>query len=288
MVIGWTLASASGFINQAWVAGCGTLLGFLHIWGVAPLISPGPSPTGGWGGCDNIATYSDAPELAGLSSVHGHAAATGNSMQVPRAIKWANVEIASAQGTPRVHIVGPGLDYTSPAADGPSAAGGGDALVSSSAHHVIVGLQNPRPGAYTITPAPGSPALTQVMDSFARPTTVTASVTGHGDNRVLHYDIAKQRSASAEAALRQGDGQRAGQLAEGDPRRVPGRAGQAGGPASELAAASRPHRPHDPAGRTRADGGLERGDLRGPDRRRDRGRRSPPGGRDRTESGCGR
>jgi hypothetical protein len=199
-VIGINLASAAGFMNQNWVAGCGHVL-FFSVWGVAPLTSGEPGPFGGFGGCDNISSYSIAPSLFGGLRHRGQRDGAGG-IHVPAGADWANFEFASQDGAPQVHVVGPGVDYTSPTSSGASSSGNVRALVSSTTHRLIVGIQDPRPGAYTVTAVSGSPAITHAYKAMSYPSRVRGRVTGHGRNLELHYSFAGRTSERVTFAER--------------------------------------------------------------------------------------
>jgi hypothetical protein len=61
---------------------------------------------------------------------------------------------------------------------------------SPTSHQTVVGLQNPAPGTYTITPQPSSSGFAQVFtaDDPASPR-ITGSVVGTGVSRTLHYNV---------------------------------------------------------------------------------------------------
>lgn len=204
-VIGINVASATGFINEQWVAGCANLFG-LSVYVIAGLQHGEPGPHGGFGGCNNIAPYSIAPELAGLSSTRGHAADATRQVRVRAGMSWANLAVTSAAAVPRVHIAGPGVDYTSPAADGATHSGSVSALVGSTAHEVIIGIHAPRAGVYTVTPMTGSPAITTVEDSLSVASRVTAHVAGRGPRRVLRYSISGPEGQRVQFAERSAHG----------------------------------------------------------------------------------
>jgi hypothetical protein len=187
-VIGIELASAAGFMNQNWVAGCGHFLG-AAVWAVAPLTSGEPGPFAGFGGCDNIASYSIAPSLFGGLAHAGQGRAV-SQIRVPAGASWANLEFASQAGAPQVHLHGPGIDYTSPAASGGASSGKVKALVSSTTHRLIVGIQDPKPGDYTVTTVAGAPAVTHAYTAMTFPKHVRARVSGHGNRLRLRYTFA--------------------------------------------------------------------------------------------------
>jgi hypothetical protein len=55
----------------------------------------------------------------------------------------------------------------------------------------VVGLQDPAPGTYSFTLAPGSPRVTRIAHADDPPAVaISARVTGDGVSRVLRYDIA--------------------------------------------------------------------------------------------------
>jgi hypothetical protein len=70
---------------------------------------------------------------------------------------------------------------------------------SEQLHQTVVGLVNPKPGTYTISLLPGSPAISKVSHATdPPPAKVTASVHGHGARRTLAYNIRRRPGQSVE------------------------------------------------------------------------------------------
>jgi hypothetical protein len=106
------------------------------------------------------------------------------------------IEIGGDTGAPRVRVTGPDgqtLDSTD---------GDGQAISPDTAIRIIslneakitsVGLQDPRPGDYTIEPISDTPAITQVSQAEdPADAKIKARVTGGGDTRTLEYDIRRR------------------------------------------------------------------------------------------------
>jgi hypothetical protein len=193
-VLGIDMAGGAGFVNNDWIAGCGHVL-FLSAWAVHSLHGAGDNS--GLGGCENIAPFSIAPELAHLSGVRaGIAGGTGWRIHVPKRLEWANLQLKSSATPPRVRIVGPGIDYTTTGHDGLQHAGEVYVLTKASVGVTLLGLHFPRPGTYTLTPAGGvrgaadgpEPRIT-VQQSFSTASAITAGVIGRGDARRLSYTV---------------------------------------------------------------------------------------------------
>lgn len=197
-VLGIDVAGGAGFVNNDWIAGCGHVL-FISGWAVHSFHGAGDNS--GFGGCDNIAPYSIAPQLAHLSGVRaGIAGRTGWRIHVPKRVQWANLQLKSRATPPRVRIVGPGIDYTTAGHDGLQHAGDVYVLTKASVGVTLLGLHFPRPGTYTLTPVGAvrgaadvaQPKIT-VQQSFSTASAITARVLGRGDAPRLSYTVAGPR-----------------------------------------------------------------------------------------------
>ena len=66
-------------------------------------------------------------------------------------------------------------------------------IVDPESNVTVIGLQNARPGTYTISLLPGSVPITNISRaSDPPPAKVTGKLTGSGAQRILHYDIRKR------------------------------------------------------------------------------------------------
>jgi hypothetical protein len=101
-----------------------------------------------------------------------------------------SVELHGAGGVaPIGTLTGPDGEKVTIAADGPKTVHGAHVglLRDDRDGLTIAGVLRGKPGTYTLTPAPGSPAITKVRETRADDG-VSATVTAKGDRRVLHYD----------------------------------------------------------------------------------------------------
>ena len=92
------------------------------------------------------------------------------------------IRLDGEAGAPRVRVTAPGGQVLeSPAGPGTALTPAIRILRSHQIKATVIGLQNPRPGRYTIEPMPGSPAITKVTEANdPPPARVTARVTGRG------------------------------------------------------------------------------------------------------------
>jgi uncharacterized delta-60 repeat protein len=188
VVLGSELASATGIINNDYLAGCGQFLG-TQIWGAVTLANG--DFDWGMGGCDNIAEYSFAPALAGLSrrQPHGHAAVT--QLRIPAGLSAADIELTAADGVARGQVKGPGqTDIVSPAEAGIHAAShGAITMVDPKSHRTVIGLDHPKAGVYEVSTVPGAARIVKARVAYAKPATVTGRITGRGNVHELRYKV---------------------------------------------------------------------------------------------------
>jgi hypothetical protein len=105
------------------------------------------------------------------------------------------IRLDAQAGAPAVRVSGPdGLTLTSPAAAGLVHTGTHLAIIRSLRMNMTeIGLHNPRPGVYTITPLPGSPPISSVATALAPPpASMKARVLGTGARRSLVYDVRRR------------------------------------------------------------------------------------------------
>lgn len=106
------------------------------------------------------------------------------------------IRIDGTDGAPRVRVTGPGGEVLeSSPGPGLEVSKTFRIIRSERAKLTVVGLQDPRPGAYEIEPLPGSPPIAKVTEATDQPDAkVTAKVSGRGARRILSYDIRRRRA----------------------------------------------------------------------------------------------
>jgi hypothetical protein len=104
------------------------------------------------------------------------------------------IDLRGRDGAPRVRVTGPGgVDLTSSAGPGLTTLPKARIMRSESLGVTVVGLVDPAPGTFTITPLDGSPAITRVRQAVDQPVArARASVTGRGARRTLAYDLVRR------------------------------------------------------------------------------------------------
>jgi PKD repeat protein len=199
-------------VEQNWATGCG------HV---GAQIGPFHPTIGGWvrvdlahgdhvddgvdfsgTGCDNISGYCapdsvgaghDRPPCLGFPAADVAVFQMSSAPQrfwIPAGTSTENLKLTSATGIPQVTVSGPSGTYTtsaSPASTGhlPFISGGDE-----SQHELIIAIDKPKPGAYTITPVAGSPAVSKVLESHPLGDPhLRVKITGHGRKRTLRYSL---------------------------------------------------------------------------------------------------
>jgi hypothetical protein len=131
------------------------------------------------------------------------AAAGALTIKIKRGQPSQAIQLSGQGGAPLVRVSGPAgqvLDSTP---------GGFDVsadrkirimrIVDPESNVAVIGLQNARPGTYTISLLPGSVPITKISRaSDPPPATVTGKLAGKGAKRVLHYDIRKRRAQKVQ------------------------------------------------------------------------------------------
>lgn len=104
------------------------------------------------------------------------------------------LRLDGAGGAPRVRVTGPGgLALASSSGPGLEASKTLRIMRSEKLKATVIGLVDPEPGTYTITPLPGSPTIAKLTEANDPPDArVKASVTGKGARRKLVYDVARR------------------------------------------------------------------------------------------------
>jgi PKD repeat protein len=215
-------------VEQNWAAGCG------HV---GAQLGPFHPTVGGWvrvdlahgshvddgvdfsgTGCDNISGYCapdsvtaghTAPPCLGFPAADVAVFQMSSSPQrfwIPAGTSTENLKLTSESGIPQVTISGPSGTYTtsaSPASTGhlPFISGGDEAQ-----HELIIAIDKPKPGAYTITPVAGSPAVSRVLESHPLGDPhLRVRIGGHGRRRTLHYSLRTARGQRVEFIERAND-----------------------------------------------------------------------------------
>lgn len=116
------------------------------------------------------------------------------TVRIAKGDRSTAIELDGAGGAPRVHVTGPGgTDATS--TDGPGLKTTRQVRImrSETLKRTVVGLVDPMPGTYLITPLDGSPAIAKVLRAEDQPAAkATAVVRGAGLTRYLTYDVARR------------------------------------------------------------------------------------------------
>jgi PKD repeat protein len=109
---------------------------------------------------------------------------------LPAGLPDAEVRLSGAGGAPDVSVRGPdGQTASSPTG---TLGGSGRFLLvrTPNLDATWISIKKPLAGTYTVSTAPGSPAITALATADGLPpAAVRANVTGSGTHRVLHYDV---------------------------------------------------------------------------------------------------
>jgi PKD repeat protein len=136
------------------------------------------------------------------------AAAGGETITVPSGQFGEELLISSSSGTPLVSLTSPdGKTYTTPV--NPNAPTGVDgqfiAAVAPNQHEVMVLLMHPQGGSWTLTPAPGSPAIARVQEAKdVPPAQIRAKVRKRHGKWALSYRISNYVKGSTVRFIERG------------------------------------------------------------------------------------
>jgi hypothetical protein len=113
------------------------------------------------------------------------------TVTVKRGDRSRAIRLDGSEGAPRVRVTAPGGQVLeSPEGAGTQLTPSIRILRSEQLNATVVGLQDPRPGDYTIETMAGSPAITKVSTAEDPPDArVKATVRGRGARRTLVYDV---------------------------------------------------------------------------------------------------
>ncbi len=136
----------------------------------------------------DLSQFTAGLPAAAADRARAHAAAGATSFRVPANATSAAIEVGGDTGAPAVVLTAPDGKQIVPATQ----FGGGAtavALGDGSAHVTHVGLDHPAAGQWTVAQQPGtSVAITSVKYATGGPPpTASATLTGRGSHRVLHY-----------------------------------------------------------------------------------------------------
>jgi hypothetical protein len=107
------------------------------------------------------------------------------------------MQIDGQGGAPRVHVTGPGGQVLDSTDNGIDYSPGGKIRIlryeGKDESFAVVGLQDAKPGTYTVTPQAGSVPFTTIMRATDQAAAkVTGRVTGTGSRRTLTYNVRKR------------------------------------------------------------------------------------------------
>lgn len=113
------------------------------------------------------------------------------TVRVDRGDPSRAIRLDGASGAPRVQVKTPGGEVLT-SSDGPGLKATKTMRImrSEQLKSTVVGLMDPKPGAYTIEPLPGSPPITKLTEAQDPPAArVRASISGTDTRRTLVYDV---------------------------------------------------------------------------------------------------
>jgi hypothetical protein len=142
----------------------------------------------------------------GRASAH-EAAAGELKFRVAPGETEKDLELAGIGGAPAFEIHGPGGASFTLSGEEFSEQGHFAGVRSATYDKTYFGVKNGPPGVYTITPLPGSPALSTLSET--RPgydSDFTAKVTGAGNRRTLRYDARKRGGGQQVSFFEKGEG----------------------------------------------------------------------------------
>ncbi len=159
----------------------------VHFAGVVPnILSIISHTTIMFDSCD-IAQFRSLPKAATAALAPG-----SSEFKVPSGEKVAVLGILGNGTAPQVTVTGPDGRVLHSAAPGAPVRNADEVIFTSPSSRTSYMLINhPRPGRWTVTPDPGSPAIAEVQTSHTLPAVrIAAQVTRRRSSRVLRYRIA--------------------------------------------------------------------------------------------------
>jgi hypothetical protein len=174
---------AEAVVSSAGVAACrrgsGPDVGFGQSWGGAVEVMGSSCGIGPW--------TPSRPSESGVRSAQGAGPAT---FRVPARRRTVAFRVDGTAGAPLVTVTGPrGLRLdTPPAPDGSLSTAKALVVKDTARNTTYVAIDRPARGAYTVTPAPGTPPIAGVHVALAhRSVSVRARVRGRGLHRRLRF-----------------------------------------------------------------------------------------------------
>jgi hypothetical protein len=199
-----------GPVNTSWAGGCGSLTLDLGFFGhpsvggwVRVDLAHGDHVDDGFGGCSDISAYCapasitaghTTPACLGFDASAAARRRTGpQRFWIPAGESAENLKLTSATGIPQVRISGPSGTYTTPSTASSTGrlpyVSGGDAAE----HELAIAILHPKPGAYTVTVLPGTPAIAPLLEAHPLPDPhIRVRITGRGRTRTLRYSLRQQ------------------------------------------------------------------------------------------------
>jgi hypothetical protein len=190
-VLDVSVDSADAIVSSVGVAACASVtplvtVGIGYKWGGSPAI------LGGLGKSCDVSAYRVQPvaDRASIADHAGRAHAAVASIPVPAHAPYEDLLVTGAGAPPSVLLTAPNGQQITPTTN-PAVASPALALHSAKSDQTLVLLRSPAAGNWTITPAPGSSAITAVSDGVGQtPPKVSGHVSGRGATRRLSYAAA--------------------------------------------------------------------------------------------------
>jgi uncharacterized delta-60 repeat protein len=176
--------SVGGVVSSKGIGFCGVIPLPFPVFGTIPItIGAGYE----WGGSPSLMIFSCDYTRYEEKSKFARAAAApagGASVTLGSGLPAAMIRLRGQGGAPQVTVTDPHGDEIF---KGPDAV----FIEGTESDTTVIALSHPLAGGYTITPQPGSPAITDVATANGLPALgLKARVTGAGQARILHYKLA--------------------------------------------------------------------------------------------------
>jgi hypothetical protein len=201
-VAGKKVKGGAGTLSNAGVAACGNLLGgSLGVW--IP-VNGDPEVFGDpLSGCE-LGPYRGPPVARPTRAAQPRQAGAA-TFAVPAGAKSASVEVTGAGGAPTVVLTAPDGTTVAPGEPAPGVAA--FAVPVAQTGRTVVALRSPAAGTWTVTAAPGSPAIAGVRVALPRaPVAVRATLRGRGRSRSLRYQATGLADGATVRLFEQGAG----------------------------------------------------------------------------------
>ncbi len=147
-----------------------------------------------WGGSASFGFGCDLGPIQVVVTPAAAASTSARTIQIPKNDPVTSITVTGKGHAPLLQVTGPSGQQASNRATNEAATNDGITIIPlENGHETVIGIAQPAPGAWTITPLDGSAPVTAISfrNGMAAPK-IHASVTGTGRTYALHYDVMRR------------------------------------------------------------------------------------------------